>query len=108
MRNIQVVNFALGEYQRRAIFLQQKVEGLIVPSLNLQHQLDVGPHHSVDSIANTRVAIKLQGTRMFHIRGSVPEDVTQGWSKSCPLGQVAAGILEFRMSLLMSRLQVKC
>src|SRR4029077_17747999 len=45
---------------RRAIFTQQKLERRIVSGLHVQHQLDVGPGHSLHIVSNPLAIKKLR------------------------------------------------
>src|SRR3984957_5171744 len=50
--------------QRRAIFLEKEVKGRVVPSLHVQHQLDVRPGHGLHILSNTCSHLKLQKPQM--------------------------------------------
>ena len=53
-------------HQWRAILPQEEVEGLVIPRLHVQHQLDVESGHSPHSVSNTCRLIKVAN------RGEVP------------------------------------
>ena len=59
--------------QRRAIALEQMLEGRIVPRFGFQHELDVGPGHNSHIISNTRTTIKLRGGAGMNEPGSIME-----------------------------------
>ena len=57
----RVPNHSIEEINQWRPILLQKVEGRSVPRLHVQHELDVGPGHSLHSVSNTHGAIKLRG-----------------------------------------------